>query len=82
MSAVGGAWFPREILPEWFQTAGLVTPVAWAMDAFHGILWYGKGVFSTPDLGGVLVPLLVLGSGGAVMLAVSFRLYQRSFDSA
>ena len=51
MSAVGGAWFPREILPEWFQTAGLVTPVAWAMDAFHGILWYGKGVLSTPDLG-------------------------------
>jgi ABC-2 type transport system permease protein len=82
MSAVGGAWFPREILPEWFQTAGLVTPVAWAMDAFHGILWYGKGVLSTPDLGGVMVPLLVLGSGGAVMLAVSFRLYQRSFDSA
>jgi len=82
MSAVGGAWFPREILPEWFQTAGLVTPVAWAMDAFHGILWYGKGVLSTPDLGGVMVPLLVLGSGGAVMLAVAFRLYQRSFDSA
>ncbi len=82
MSAVGGAWFPREILPEWFQTAGLVTPVAWAMDAFHGILWYGKGVLSTPDLGGVMVPLLVLGGGGAVMLAVAFRLYQRSFDSA
>jgi ABC-2 type transport system permease protein len=81
MSAVGGAWFPREILPEWFQTAGLVTPVAWAMDAFHGILWYGKGVFSTPDLGGVMVPLLVLWSGGAVVLAVAFRLYQRSFDS-
>ena len=81
MSAVGGAWFPREILPEWFQTAGLVTPVAWAMDAFHGILWYGKGVLSTPDLGGVMVPLVVLGSGGAVMLAVAFALYQRRFES-
>ena len=82
MSAVGGAWFPREILPEWFQTAGLVTPVAWAMDAFHGILWYGKGVLGTPELGGVMVPLLILGSGGAVMLAVAFRLYQRSFESS
>ncbi len=81
MSAVGGAWFPREILPEWFQTAGLVTPVAWAMDAFHGILWYGKGVVSTPDLGGVMVPLVVLGGGGAVMLAVAFALYQRRFES-
>ena len=82
MSAVGGAWFPREILPEWFQTAGLVTPVAWAMDAFHGILWYGKGVLSTPELGGVMVPLVVLGSGGAVMLAAAFALYQRRFESA
>ena len=29
-----------------------------------------------------MVPLVVLGSGGAVMLAVAFALYQRRFESA
>ncbi|MDG1049106.1 MAG: ABC transporter permease [Planctomycetota bacterium] len=82
MSAVGGAWFPREITPEWMQTAGLATPVAWAMDAFHGVLWYGKGVLDTPELSGVYPSLLVLAAGATVMLTVAFRLYQRRFESA
>ncbi|MEM9380082.1 MAG: ABC transporter permease [Planctomycetota bacterium] len=82
MSAVGGAWFPREVAPDWFQTVGLVTPVAWAMDAYHGILWYDKGVLATPEKDGVLVPLVVLAAAGAAMCAVSLRLYRRRFDSA
>ncbi len=81
MSAIGGAWFPREITPDWFQTAGLVTPVAWAMDAFHGILWYGKGILSTPERGGVLVPLLVLLAFGVVMYGLSLAFYRKRFDS-
>lgn len=81
MSAVGGAWFPREITPDWFQTVGLLTPVAWAMDAYHGVLWYGKGVFAGPDRGGIAVSLLVLLGAGAVMLALSARLYRSRFGS-
>lgn len=82
MSAVGGAWFPREITPEWFQAVGLATPVAWAMDAFHGILWYGKGVLATPELGGVAVPLLVLLGAGVAMYSASLLLYQRRFEGS
>ncbi|MEM6674962.1 MAG: ABC transporter permease [Planctomycetota bacterium] len=81
MSAIGGAWFPREITPDWFQTAGLLTPVAWAMDAYHGILWYGKGILATPDRGGVLVPLLVLMAVGVVLFAISARLYSSRYGS-
>jgi len=81
MSAVGGAWFPREITPEWFQTVGLATPVAWAMDAYHGVLWYGKGVLAGPERGGIAVSLLVLLGAGALMLAVSARLYRSRFGS-
>lgn len=81
MSAVGGAWFPREITPEWFQTVGLATPVAWAMDAYHGVLWYGKGVFAGPERGGIAVSLLVLLGAGVLMLAASARLYRSRFGS-
>lgn len=82
MSAVGGAWFPREITPDWFQTAGLVTPVAWAMDAYHGVLWYGKGIFATAERDGVLPQLLVLAVFGVAMLAASSSLYRKRFGSS
>ena len=82
MSAVGGAWFPREVAPEWFQTAGLVTPVAWAMDAYEGVLWYGKSFVATPELDGIAGKLGVLFAFGAVMFAVSVILYRRRYARA
>lgn len=79
MSAVGGAWFPREITPEWFQAVGGLTPVGWAMDAYHGVLWYGKGLFASADRAGI-APLVGLMLGvGAVLMALSFRLYRRNY---
>ena len=82
MSAVGGAWFPREIAPAWFQTAGLVTPVAWAMDAYEGVLWYGKSFVATPELDGIIGKLGVLLAFGAVMFAASVMLYRRRYARA
>lgn len=79
MSAVGGAWFPREITPEWFRLAGQFTITAYAMDAFHGILWYGKGLLPTGGLEGVWGDVLVLYAVGLVLTALSFRLYLRRF---
>ncbi|MFT5732897.1 MAG: ABC-type multidrug transport system permease subunit [Planctomycetota bacterium] len=82
MSAMGGAWFPREITPEWFQTAGLVTPVAWAMDSYEGVLWYGKSFASTAELDGIAFKLLVLISFGVAMFGASVVLYRRRFMRA
>ena len=79
MSAVGGAWFPREVTPDWFQTAGLFTITAWAMDAYHGILWYGKSILPTSELGGVWVQLAVLVAVGTALNWLSYRTYQRRF---
>lgn len=79
MSAVGGAWFPREIAPEWFQLAGRFTVTAYAMDAFHGILWYGKGLVASGDRGGVGLDVAVLYAIGAVLLTLSARLFHRRY---
>lgn len=81
MSAVGGAWFPREVAPDWFRTVGGVTPVAFAMDAYHGVLWYGKGLLATDELRGVLPEVTRMLVLGAVLLAVAVRGYQRRFGS-
>jgi len=79
MSAVGGAWFPREITPEWFRFAGQFTITAYAMDAFHGVLWYGKGLLPTEELAGVWRDVAVLYGIGVAMMWGSFRLYRRRF---
>ena len=81
MSAVGGAWFPREVTPDWFQTVGLFTLTAHAMDAFHGVLWYGKGLLPTEELDSVLPQIGVLLATGAVLLWLSFRLFRRRFQT-
>lgn len=80
MSAIGGAWFPREITPAWFQSAGLATPVAWAMDAYHGVLWYGDGVLSAGEgREGVLRHCAVLLGFAAALGAAAARLYRTRF---
>ena len=90
MSALGGAWFPREVTPDWFQAVGLVTPVAWAMDAYHEILWFGAsyeggatgGGGGGPQPGGpgaLVKDLSVLAAMGAAMLVASAYFYRRRF---
>lgn len=81
MSAVGGAWFPREITPNWFQYLGNFTVTAWAMDAYHGALWYGKGLFAVGDLSGILPKIGVLLGFAGVFTVISVMLFRRRFDS-
>lgn len=79
MSAMGGAWFPREITPDWFQSVGLATPVAWAMDAYHGVLWFGDGLLAGEERPGVLKNVLVLLAYAAVLGGISVKLYRVRF---
>ena len=44
MSALGGAWWPLEVVPSWMQTLGYTLPSAWAMSGFHDIITRGLGV--------------------------------------
>jgi ABC-2 type transport system permease protein len=53
-AALGGCWWPIEVVPQTFRHIGMISPAYWAMDAFHRVIFF-KGGF-----GDILVNLLVL----------------------
>ncbi len=67
-SAIGGSMVPRFMMPPLLQNIGWFTPNAWAIEAYHGILWRNEALASiVPELCwlillgliGVLVALIV-----------------------
>jgi ABC-type multidrug transport system permease subunit len=76
MSAMGGSWFPLIVTPEWYQRLGHLTLNAWAMDAFQGIFWYGKG------LPGIWIDLVMLFAIGAAASFVAVRVWKRRLETA
>lgn len=55
MSALGGCFVPRFIMPEWLRTVGLITPHAWALDAYQDLLVRGYGLLEVLPKVGALV---------------------------
>ncbi len=43
MAALGGAWWPLEIVPRTIRTLGFLLPTGWTMDAFHKLIFFGTG---------------------------------------
>lgn len=41
LSALGGCFIPRFVMPSWLRVVGLVTPHAWALDAYQDLLVRG-----------------------------------------
>ena len=67
ISALGGAWWPLEIMPEAMRVVGRILPTSWAMAGLHGAITYGQG------LGGAVLPTLILLAMGAIFWAVGSR---------
>jgi len=42
LSALGGCWWPIEIVPDLFKTIAMFTPSYWAMHALQSILYFGR----------------------------------------
>ncbi len=42
-SALGGCWWPLEVVPQTFRTIGMISPSYWAMDTFHSLIFFNKG---------------------------------------
>jgi ABC-2 type transport system permease protein len=68
MSALGGAWFPVSLMPEFIQQMAKGTLVYWAMDGFTGVLWAGRSALEILPCLGVLA-----GTAAVVMLVALWR---------
>jgi linearmycin/streptolysin S transport system permease protein len=69
LGLVSGCLWPREQMPESAKAASLVTPHAWALDAYKQLL-----VSSNPNTSLVLTSCLVLAAFGAGFLALAWLL--------
>lgn len=54
MSALGGSWWPLEIVPEFMQKLGHLTINAWALDGLNGLILHGDGLTDILPVAGVL----------------------------
>ena len=67
LAALGGAWWPLSIAPQFMQTLGRLTPVAWAMDGFQQLISRGGG------LEDVLLHLAILSGFALVFFMLGLR---------
>jgi ABC-2 type transport system permease protein len=54
LSALGGCFIPRFVMPQWLRMVGLVTPHAWALDAYQDLLVRGYNFLEVLPKVGVL----------------------------
>jgi len=70
LAPLGGAWWPLEIVPDFMRRIAYLSPVAWAMDAFHSVMYYGG---SLPD---VALQIGVLLAAAAVLFGIGVRSFR------
>lgn len=71
MSAVGGAWFPTFLLPQFMQIISKFTIVYWSVEGFLQVLWNGGGLVDILPSLGVLIGI------GTLVNAVSFWRFKK-----
>ncbi len=70
LAALGGCWWPIEIVPDFMKTIAMLLPTGWAMSALDKLLFY-KYPFST-----VLLHLLVLMGFTLIFAYLSIRYFK------
>jgi ABC-2 type transport system permease protein len=70
LAPLGGAWWPLEITPQFMQIIGHISPIAWAMDGFRSLIFYGG------TLTDVLLPVAVLLGASLVFLVIGARYFR------
>jgi ABC-2 type transport system permease protein len=55
LAALGGAWWPLDVVPPSLQSIGRLSPVSWAMDGFHDVITRGLDVTAVLPKVGVLL---------------------------
>ncbi|MCB1057856.1 MAG: ABC transporter permease [Acidobacteria bacterium] len=68
MASLGGCWWPAEVMPHWLRVVAHAVPTAWAMDALHALISFGRGVDA------VILPSAVLLAFGIASSMLGARL--------
>lgn len=66
MSAIGGAWFPISLMPEFIQHFSKLTLVYWSMEGFSAVLWSGVNLLQLLPILGILAGI----TAGVMGLAI------------
>jgi ABC-type multidrug transport system permease subunit len=62
LGALGGCWWPIEIVPAWMQKLALFLPSGWAMNGMHKLVSFGAPSLAVvPNVAAILAGTLVLG---------------------
>ncbi len=59
LAVLGGCFIPRWVMPDWLQTLGLITPHAWAVDAYQDLMVQGYGLWEVLPKTGALAAFAV-----------------------
>jgi ABC-2 type transport system permease protein len=70
LAPLGGAWWPLDIVPEFMRVIGHASPIAWAMDGFHALL------FNQGTLSDVLLPIGVLLAMAVVFFGIAIARFR------
>ncbi len=76
MSAIGGAWFPISLMPEFIQQFSKLTLVYWSMEGFSTVLWAGQGLRQLLPILGILTLITGLVMSVAVWRFNKGRLFE------
>jgi ABC-2 type transport system permease protein len=57
LAPLGGAWWPLDIVPGWMQTLGHISPVAWAMNSYSELIFFGGNLTTVLPFIGVLLAM-------------------------
>lgn len=69
-AALGGCWWPIELVSGTMRTVAMAVPSYWAMDAFHQIIFFQRG------LGSLLPNFLVLLGCTLIFSLISFKFFK------
>jgi len=70
MAALGGCWWPLEMVPKGLRMVGFIFPTGWIMDAYHKLIFFGQG------LEHILPHLAVLSGYTLVFLLLAVRFFK------
>jgi ABC-2 type transport system permease protein len=70
MAALGGCWWPLELVPRFLHYAALATPTGWALTGLHQLITFGGGV---TDAWRSIAVLAVFGAAASTAAMRFFR---------